>query len=171
MNSYRLLTLLPIVACSLSLWAQAAPEVPAEVNDPDYVVRFRSRAQAAAVVVLVETEPVGDRTRLKIVEYWKRKVPESTLSQHFGNGYLPYIFPSNLSAGQQILAFYYLPAHKWDSQDDIPLGPVIRDGKFDFSWSPTTKHPAVYSVEAFKKLLANDKEPIVLPEPQPCRIK
>jgi len=170
MNTYRLLALLPVFAYHLSLWAQAAPNVSAELNDPDYVVRIRNLAQSAAVVVLVETEPVGDRTRLKIVEYWKRKIPESTIAQHFGSGYLPYIYPGNLHAGQQILAFYFLPADKWDSQDDLPLGPVIRDGKFDLS-SPKTKHPAVYSVEAFRKLLANDKEPIVFPEPPRCRIK
>jgi hypothetical protein len=170
MKPTHLLLAFLVAASHLTALGDTAPSTPPSLDDPDPVIRLRSRAEAAALVLLVEAEPNGNQTRFKIAEYWKRKAPEDTITKYFGDSYLPFVFPSRLQAGQRILAFYFLPSHTWGSPTDSPLAAGLLNGKFTFNQSHQTKPAQEYSAAELRRLLSNDKEPFVFPE-SVCRIK
>src|SRR4051812_34601118 len=82
------------------------------VDDPE-IVKLRQYAESAAIVAPVSTEPRGDHTRFKIVEFWKRQAGGADLTKYFADGYLPVKFPGELHVGQQIIVFYNLPTSDW----------------------------------------------------------
>jgi hypothetical protein len=125
----------------------------------DHVAAQRQYAHDAALVLLLRAEPVGEQTRFKIVEFWKRKAPDADISRYFSDGYLPFLFPRAVMAGQLSVAYYFLPTSGWGDNSRFMFGVGFIDGKITFNQFHESKPKQEFTVAEFKQFLANAKEP------------